>query len=72
MLCGEFVPQIHLTDRYTEDEARAADSIGVWGNYYRFRRRDGLYRTKVANQVLRSTGLKVSEWAGRKYILRDG
>ncbi len=72
MLCGEFVSQIHWTDRHVEDKARAASSTGTWGDYHRFRRRDRLYRTKVANEVLRHYGLKVSDWAGSKHILRDG
>ena len=69
ILCGEFVSQIHWTERRVEDTARAA---GDPGSYNRLRRRDRVERAKVANEVLRHYGLKVGDWAGSKYVLRDG
>jgi hypothetical protein len=63
---------MHWTDRYIEDKARAAGPTGTWGDYQRYRRRDRLHRAKVANEVLRHYGLKVNDWAGSKYVLRDG
>ncbi len=71
VLCGEFVSQAHWTERHIEDKARAAGPTGTWGDYHRFRRRDRLHRTKVANEVLRHYGLRISDWAGSKYLLRD-
>ncbi len=68
VLCGEFVSQIHWTERHIEDKARAS---GASGDYHRFRRRDRLHRAKVANEVLSYYGLRVSDWAGSKYLLRD-
>ncbi len=70
VLCGEFVSHIHWTERHIEDRARVSDPEAR-GDYHRFRRRDRLHRAKVANDVLRHYGLKVSDWAGSKYVLRD-
>ena len=69
VLCGEFVSQIHWTGRHVEDKARA--SRGDPGEYHRFRRRDRVHRAAVTNEVLRHYGLRVSDWSGSKYILRD-
>ena len=71
VLCGEFVSQVHWTERHLEDRARAGGPTKAWGGYHRARRRDRLHRAKVANEVLRHYGLKVSDWAGSKYLLRD-
>ena len=72
VLCGEFVSQLHWTDRHIEDKARAAGSWGRAGDYQRTRRRDRYHRAKATNEVLRFYGLKVGDWAGSKYVLRDG
>jgi hypothetical protein len=72
VLCGEFVSQLHWTDRHVEDKARASGPTGDHGEYHRLRRRDRFRRTKVVNEVLRHYDLKVSDWAGSKYVLRDG
>ena len=71
VLCGEFISQIHWTERHIEDKARVAGPTGAWGEYQRFRRRDRLHRAKVANEILRHYGLKVSDWAGSKYVLSN-
>ena len=68
VLCGEFVSQIHWTERHIEDRASVSEARG---DYHRFRRRDRFHRTKVANEVLRHYGLQVRDWSGSKYILRD-
>lgn len=49
-----------------------ASPTGTHGDYHRHRRRDRLHRTRVANEVLRFHGLRVNDWAGSKYVLRDG
>jgi hypothetical protein len=72
VLCREFVSRVHWTERHIEDKARASyGPAGNPGGYQRYRRRDRLHRTKLANEVLRHYGLKVSDWAGSKYVLRD-
>ena len=72
VLCGEFVSHLHWTDRHIEDTARAAGPWGRAGDYQRTRRRDRYHRAKITNEVLRFYGLKVVDWAGSKYVLRDG
>jgi hypothetical protein len=72
VLCGQdFVAQAHWTDRHVEDRARAAapgsDQVGYQGE----RRRDRGRRTALTNQVLSHYGLRVEDWGGSKYILRD-
>lgn len=68
VLCGEFISQIHWTERHIEDNARVS---GTPSHYQRVRRRDRFHRAKVANEVLRYYGLRVSDWAGSKYLLQD-
>lgn len=69
MLCGEFVGQPHWTDRHIEDAARSPGAES--GDYQRDRRRDRIRRVELSNAVLRHYGLRVSDWNGSKYGLRD-
>lgn len=69
MLCGEFVAQAHWTDRHIEDAARTLGAES--GDYQRDRRRDRIRRVELSNEVLRHYGLRVSDWNGSKYVLRD-
>jgi hypothetical protein len=71
VLCGEFVSQLHWTDRHVEDKARTFGQTEERGAYHRLRRRDRFRRAKVVNEVLRHYGLKVGDWNGSKYVLRD-
>jgi hypothetical protein len=73
VLCGQdFVARIHWTDRHLEDRARA----GVPGSdpieYQRDRRRDRVHRVALTREILRHYGLKLDDWGGSKYVLRDG
>lgn len=69
VLCGQdFVAQAHWTDRHVEDRARAS---GPAGDYQRDRRRDRAHRVVLMNEVLRHYGLRVEDWSGSKYVLRD-
>ena len=70
LLCGEFVPGAHWTDRYVEDRAR--DRGADDGGYTRERRRDRAHRASLANEVLKHYGLRVKDWGGSKYVLSDG
>ncbi len=67
VLCGEFVSRIHWTDRHVEDN-RVGENRG---DYHRYRRRHRLHCAAVTNEVLRFYGLKVQDWSGSKYVLRD-
>lgn len=69
VLCGEFVAQAHWTDRHIEDAARTLGAES--GDYQRDRRRDRIRRVELSNEVLRHYGLRVSDWNGSKYVLRD-
>ena len=72
VLCGrDFVAQIHWTDRHIEDKARASGTYGGSGDYHRDRRRDRAHRTSLTNEVLRHYGLRVEDWSGSKYLVRD-
>ena len=73
VLCGQdFVAQVHWTDRHLEDRARAAapgsDPVAYQGD----RRRDRAHRVVLTNEILRHYGLKLDDWAGSKYVIRDG
>jgi hypothetical protein len=70
ILCGEFVTQLHWTDR--ENKADASGPTGNPGKRYRSWRRERSRRAVVANEVLRHYGLKVQDWNGSSYLVRDG
>ena len=72
VLCGQdFVAQVHWTDRHLEDRGRAAapgsDPVALQGA----RRRDRAHRVVLTNEILRHYGLKLDDWGGSKYVLRD-
>ena len=72
ILCGQdFVAQVHWTDRHVEDRARALGPGGDPGEYQRDRRRDRAHRVVLTNEVLRPYCLRVEDWSGSKYVLRD-
>ena len=72
ILCGEFVTQIHWTEKHADDKARASVDAGAKDESRRNRRQERARRAAVTNEVLRHYGLKVSDWSGTKYVLRDG
>src|SRR5918998_6279076 len=72
ILCGEFVNQIHWTEKHAEEKARASIDAGTKDKTRRNRRRERARRAAVTNEVLRHYGLKVSDWSGTRYVLRDG
>jgi hypothetical protein len=72
ILCGEFVTRIHWTEKHAEDKARASIDAGAKDENRRNRCRERAWRAAVTNEVLRHYGLKVNDWSGTKYILRDG
>lgn len=72
ILCGEFVTQVHWTEKHADDKARASIDAGSKHENRRTRRRERARRASVTNVVLHHYGLKVSDWSGTKYVLRDG
>ena len=72
VLCGQdFVAQVHWTDRHLEDRARAAAPGSDPIEQQRDRRRDRVHRVALTNEVLRFYGLKIDDWGGSKYVVRD-
>ena len=69
ILCGEFVSHVHWTDRRYEDEVRAS-AITI-GEFDRARKRDRLRRANLANRVLSHYNLRLEDWGGSQYLLRD-
>ncbi len=72
ILCGEFVTRIHWTEKHAEDRARASIDAGTKDENRRNRRQERVRRAAVTNEVLRHYSLKVSDWSGTRYVLRDG
>lgn len=68
VLCGEFVMQVHWTDRKFDGNE---STVVVGDTQLRSRQRDRHHRTRLANQILRNYGLKIDDWSGSKYILSD-
>ncbi len=72
VLCGQdFVAQVHWTDRHLEDRARAAAPGSDPIEQQRDRRRDRVHRVALTNEILRFYGLKLDDWGGSKYVVRD-
>jgi hypothetical protein len=67
VLCGEFVMQVHWTERKHDDRS----SIVVGDDKLRERQRDRFHRTRLTNQILKHYGLQVNDWSGSKYVLSD-
>lgn len=70
ILCGGFVSGPHWTDRRHEDavrEGRIPD-----GEYRTLRRRERLRRAAATSAALAHYGLRLDEWSGARYVLRDG
>jgi len=72
VLCGQdFVARVHWTDRHLEDRARAGASGSDPIEYQRDRRRERAHRVALTREILRHYGLKLDDWGGSKYVLRD-
>jgi len=65
------VAQAHWTDRHVEDRARVAAPGSDPVEYQGERRRDRGHRVALTNQILGHYGLRVEDWGGSKYVLRD-
>ncbi|MDH3669510.1 MAG: hypothetical protein OEN23_21545, partial [Paracoccaceae bacterium] len=64
-LCGVLGAEDHWTD--------AAGSTRIFGNAgaSRTRRQERLRRVAIGNKILAHYGLKLSDWQGSAYILRN-
>lgn len=70
VLCGEFVSSPHWTDRKFEDAVREGRISE--GEYQMMRRRGRIERARLVGEILSHYRLKLDDWSGTKYILRDG
>ncbi|SEC16730.1 hypothetical protein [Paenibacillus sp. GP183] len=59
VLCGESILQTHWTDQKSA------------ANPSRSRQKERQYRIRLLNQVLAYYGLKVDDWNGAKFVVRD-
>lgn len=72
VLCGkDFVAQLHWSERHIEDRARESYPGSDPVAYQRDRRRERYHRVALANKILGHYGLKVEDFSGSKYLLRD-
>jgi len=69
VLCSGFLVQEHWSDVRTHPVRDREVTVG--GPESRDRRRDRWMRMKMANAILQVYGLKLDDWNGSKYILRD-
>lgn len=81
VLCGMSVTKVHWTEQKTIRRAPGVElnETAVFpgavsedaGLTQRDRHRERYYRTKLINKILSCYGLRVDDWNGNKYILRD-
>ncbi|WP_441694450.1 hypothetical protein [Helicobacter pylori] len=78
VLCGELIRSFHWTDRtdgsgsYENDEnLKGQNALISVNENARERKRARLKRVGLLNQILVFYGLKMDDWQGTKFVLRD-
>ncbi|GAA7378100.1 hypothetical protein KVE51_01590 [Helicobacter pylori] len=81
VLCGELIRSFHWTDgtdgsdwsgSYENDENLKEQNTLISANENaRERKRARLKRVRLLNQILAFYGLKMDDWQGAKFVLRD-
>ncbi|GAA8352606.1 hypothetical protein HpDR35_03860 [Helicobacter pylori] len=76
VLCGELISSFHWTDgtdeNYGSDEnLRESNALISANENARERKRARLKRVGLLNQILAFYGLKIGDWQGAKFVLRD-
>ncbi len=72
VLCGELIRSFHWTDSYENDEnLKGQNALISVNENARERKRAQLKRVGLLNQILAFYGLKIDDWQGAKFVLRD-
>ncbi|GAA7006830.1 hypothetical protein ID0154_01370 [Helicobacter pylori] len=78
VLCGELISSFHWSDEnygsdsYEIDENLREPNVLISANENaRERKRARLKRVGLLNQILAFYGLKINDWQGAKFVLRD-
>ncbi|GAA7361650.1 hypothetical protein KVL68_01525 [Helicobacter pylori] len=78
VLCGELISSFHWTDgidgidSYEIDEDLKGQNALISANENaRERKRARFKRVRLLNQILAFYGLKINDWQGAKFVLRD-
>ncbi|TPH80575.1 hypothetical protein FIM55_00385 [Helicobacter pylori] len=78
VLCGELISSFHWTDgidgsdSYEIDEDLKGQNALISANENaRERKRARFKRVRLLNQILAFHGLKINDWQGAKFVLRD-
>ncbi|MGL2677310.1 hypothetical protein ACQJ69_02850 [Helicobacter pylori] len=78
VLCGELISSFHWSDEnygsdsYEIDEnLRGSNALISTNENARERKRVRLKRVGLLNQILAFYGLKIDDWQGAKFVLRD-
>ncbi|WQY08535.1 hypothetical protein KVJ78_01500 [Helicobacter pylori] len=77
VLCGELVSSFHWTDRtygsgsYENENLKEPNALISTNENARERKRARLKRVGLLNQILAFYGLKIDDWQGAKFVLRD-
>ncbi|WQV83599.1 hypothetical protein KVM59_01525 [Helicobacter pylori] len=76
VLCGELISSFHWTDgNYgidgSDENLRKPNAVISANENARERKRARLKRVGLLNQILAFYGLKIDDWQGAKFVLRD-
>ncbi len=72
VLCGGLISSFHWTDNYENDEnLKGQNTLISVNENARERKRARLKRVRLLNQILAFYGLKMDDWQGTKFVLRD-
>ncbi|GAA7724217.1 hypothetical protein HpCOL14_02920 [Helicobacter pylori] len=76
VLCGELISSFHWTDGNYETDGsdenlRGPNALISTNENARERKRARLKRVGLLNQILAFYGLKIDDWQGAKFVLRD-